>query len=155
MSAKLSVLKKSNATGSSNSEFDGMGRSGVSFAQIAPYGIISRAPSGSMVVSFPIDGNESDVIGFADALDKGSMPEPEEGEIVIGNYQSGCYMHFKNNGEIDVKGKINHLDGDFETKGNIKSDGEVDAKDLKSGGTNYNDHVHNETGSVTSKPTGG
>ena len=153
MSAKFGVLKTSNSTSASGSEFDGSGRTGVAMSQLAPYGIISRAPSGSIVVTFPMNGDESDVVGIADALDKGSMPEPAEGEIVIGNYQSGCFMHFKNDGEIDINGKINHT-GDYKQTGDTKSTGVVEAANLKTPTANFNDHVHkeNDAGTTTGKP---
>ncbi|WP_434779278.1 hypothetical protein [Neisseria sp. Ec49-e6-T10] len=146
MAAKYAQLTKSNATGQSDSECSGQGREGVAFAQIAPYGVISKAPSGSIVILLPVNDNESDVVGIADSLNKGSLPTPEEGEIVIGNYLSGCFIHFKNNGEIDIKGKVNQLEGDFETLG------KVTAQDLETPVVNFNDHVHPENGTITGTP---
>lgn len=65
-----------------------------------PYGTFGRAPDGSMVAVFSQNGNESNAIGMASDPNNRTLKGLKQGEYGIGNYTSGSYIFFPENGDM-------------------------------------------------------
>lgn len=77
---------------------------------IAPYGICSLPPIGMFgEVIFNNTGKKAYLVGVEDRDAKKVQIQP--GEILIYNKIGGNFIHLKNDGSIDIKGKIINLNG--------------------------------------------
>jgi phage gp45-like len=140
---KLAKLMSSKRTGLAGSTITGQGRDSIVTMQFAPYGLISRAPSGALCITIPLNGDDSNSIVLADLINKAGLPDIAEGEAMLANYLSKAYLHLKNDGSALLKGKAGnfiHLraDGKIEIKGEI-----ITPDDVISGGKSLQTHRHN------------
>lgn len=68
---------------------------------INPYGISSSPPIDSLVLMFNVMGQEENKAGIINAQPL-RFKNLKEGELVVGNYLTGSYVKFLQNGDIDV-----------------------------------------------------
>lgn len=64
----------------------------------SPYGIMHKPPADSMVILWSQQGQESNAIGIADDPKNRTLKNLAEGEIAVGNYLTGNYLKFDENG---------------------------------------------------------
>ena len=114
---------------------------------LTPYGMYSRAPDGSLVVVFPVNGGGDIKYGIAQKYDD-RFKDLEPGEVMFGNTQTGEFMKFTSAGGIDVNGNLN-------VTGDLDVSGEITASDAVFGGVRFSTHVHAITGGSSAPgPTG-
>lgn len=68
---------------------------------INPYGISSSPPIDSLVLMFNVMGQEENKAGIINAQPQ-RFKNLKEGEVVVGNYLTGSYVKFLQNGGIEV-----------------------------------------------------
>jgi hypothetical protein len=129
----IGKIDKGATTGEQTGEFSGDGRTGVVTTFFAQHGTAYHPKAGGLMVSMPIEGNDGNA--FAIAPEK-SPPALQEGESAFGNFASGAYMVFKNDGTIEVFGNIKHT-GNVEQAGTL-----TNAGGITSNGKNITDHTH-------------
>ena len=151
----IAIVETSEGTGVPKSTASGGGRDGLEFLQLGMYGVISRPPIESLAVLLPLNSDASNCVGITDDPDKGQMPSLEIGEVAIGNYASGSYIHFKNDGTVYIKGKIVH-DGDNEQTGDHVQAGShtVTGGDVVADGVSLKNHLHPYTDDGAAMITG-
>jgi phage gp45-like len=66
---------------------------------LKPYGLMSNPPSSSMVALWNQQGQESNGIGIADDPKNRILKDMAEGEVGLGNYITGDYIYFDENGD--------------------------------------------------------
>jgi len=120
-----------------------LGRPDQKAQLITPYGIMSNPPTDSMAVVLAQQGQESNLLAMADDPNNRTLRDLKTGEIAIGNYITGDYIFFDENGTLNIKVStdvIANIDGDAQitaTNVNIISD------TLKHNGVNIgDDHTH-------------
>lgn len=82
-----------------------------SAAVFSPYGLMHNPPANSMGPVWQINGEESKLMGIFDRSDQRTLKNLESGEVAIGNYATGDYVHFRNGrivkivatGNVDVE----------------------------------------------------
>ena len=122
-------------------------KEGISIAQVSylgsigiseilsPYGLNSRLPTGIQVAIFSVQGNENNrlSIGYSQT---DRFKNLEEGEVVVGNPQTGANIKFKSDGSIYIKSidpvtieapSVTIINGSININGNadIKVNGEA------------------------------
>ena len=65
-----------------------------------PYGVMSHPPNDSMVMLWNQQGHESNGIGIADDPTNRILKDLAEGEFAVGNYLTGDYVLFNENGDF-------------------------------------------------------
>lgn len=80
-----------------------MGTTGQRAILHTPYGLMHRPPANSVCMLFSQNGNESNPWAIADHPRLRPLKELAEGEVALGNYLTGDYVHFKADGSIDVR----------------------------------------------------
>lgn len=73
----------------------------------SPYGHMYNPPAGSIVMLFSQNGQESNAVGIADDVKNRTLKSLSEGEVATGNYLTGSYVYFKENGDILVNSENN------------------------------------------------
>jgi len=68
---------------------------------ISPYGLCSNPPEGSLVIMFNLQGQEESKAGIANLVEK-RFANLKPGEVVVGNYLTGSFVKFSENGDITV-----------------------------------------------------
>lgn len=84
-----------------------LGRNGQPVQLASLYGVVHNPPTGSQVVLFPQNGQESNSIGFPDHPELRPLKNLLPGEVAIVNYLTGSYVLFKENGDIEVVASSN------------------------------------------------
>lgn len=79
-----------------------LGRDGQPIQLASVYGIINSPPSGSQVLLFPQNGQESFCIGIADHPNIRPVRDLAAGEVAVVNYLTKSHVIFKQNGDIEV-----------------------------------------------------
>jgi hypothetical protein len=79
----------------------------------SPYGLCTNPPLGSSGVVFNMNAGDSHPVGMVDYAAK-RFKDLKSGEVVVGNYETGSYIKFLENGDIKLY-----------TAGNILLDGSV------------------------------
>lgn len=79
-----------------------LGREGQPIQLAGLYGVVSSPPSGSQVLLFPQNGQESACIGMADHPNLRPVRNLLAGEVAIVNYLTKSHIIFKENGDIEV-----------------------------------------------------
>lgn len=91
---------------------------------LVPYGTMLNPPVGSQMMVFAQGGLQSNAIAIASDPKNRTLKDLEPGEYAVGNYESGSYIVFRNNGDIEV-----NCEGDFIVNvgqvTTITSDGEI------------------------------
>ena len=72
-----------------------------------PYGVMHNPPAGSIAMLFAQNGLESNAIGIADDPKNRTLKNLSEGEVAVGNYVTGSYVYFKENGDVLVNSVAN------------------------------------------------
>lgn len=72
-----------------------------------PYGMMHNPPASSIAMLFAQEGLESNRIGIADDPKNRTLNGLEEGEVALGNYLTGSYVFFKENGDVLVNANGN------------------------------------------------
>lgn len=75
---------------------------------LTPYGDMYNPPVGSKVLLLTSQAQESNMFGIAHAPSDRLLKNLQPGERAIGNYETGDYIYFKNDGSIEIK--TNKLD---------------------------------------------
>lgn len=86
---------------------------------LSPYGLCSNPPLGSSGVAINVNGGGSYPTGIVDYPSQ-RFKDLEEGEVAIGNYNTGSYIKFDKDGNIRVytTGKV-YVDGSVVGKTDI------------------------------------
>jgi phage gp45-like len=71
---------------------------------IYPYGMIAKAPIGSIVLQYNVGANEANLAGIPYSQ-KCRFKGLKSGEVVFGNQVTGSYVKFLENGDIEIIGK--------------------------------------------------
>jgi phage gp45-like len=79
-----------------------LGRTGQPIQVASIYGLVSSAPSGSQVLLFPQNGQESACIGVADHPNIRPVRDLQSGEVAVVNYLTKSMVIFLENGDIEV-----------------------------------------------------
>ena len=79
-----------------------MGTTGQRAILHTPYGLMHRPPANSVCMLFSQNGNESNAWAIADHPRLRPLKNLAEGEVAIGNYVTGDYVHFKADNSIEV-----------------------------------------------------
>lgn len=74
-----------------------------SCAIFTPYGLMSNPPENSMGPVFQIDGEESKLMGMFDRTDNRPVKDLVSGEVVVGNYETGEYVRFKDGNIVEIQ----------------------------------------------------
>jgi len=124
-----------------------------------PYGIMSNPPKPSMGVLFSQQGQESNQIAMFDDPKNRPLKNLADGEVAIGNYITGDYAYFDENGDLFASVT---RDCTIAAARNITMTAvnvEVTSTTITHNGTNIgDDHVHpqaNDSGGNTEQDTGG
>lgn len=136
-----------------------------------PYGIMHNPPKNSLSTLFCVQGQESNMFSFSDDPKNRPLKNLKEGEFAIGNYKTGDYIYFDEEGNLkgivskdlifDFGGGINLTFGDVNiTAENINITANDVALTLNSFTINGKDvselHTHPILdGSSAPGPTGG
>lgn len=67
-----------------------------------PYGIMSSPPASSLTILWSQQGQESNGIGISDDPKNRILKNLKEGEIALGNYKTGSYILFDENGGCQI-----------------------------------------------------
>lgn len=116
---------------------------------LTPYGMYSRAPDGSLVVVFPVNGGGDIKYGIAQKYDdrfKDLLP----GEVMFGNTETGEFLKFSASDGLQIE-------GDLGIVGDLNVSGEITCADAVIGGVRFSAHFHlqpNDSNSDTEAPTG-
>jgi phage gp45-like len=103
------------------------------------YGIAFNPPDGSFGVGFSPNGDDSNIVVIADHPQK-RFTGLAKGELKVGNYLTGAFVHFKADGSILING-------------NVTVEGTVTATDFVTSVAVYNTHIHQgDSGGVTGVP---
>lgn len=138
----------------------------------SPYGIMHNPPVGSLGLLFSVNSQESHTMGIFDDPNNRTLKSLGTGEVAIGNYGTGDYVHFQNGQIIKVRATGNvemeidnsltvvagsnavltaptvTINGNLTVNGNINSTGTISAptiaasNSLTVGGLEMEDHVH-------------
>jgi len=137
-----------------------------------PYGLMHNPPDNSMALMWSQNGQESNPITIVDDPNNRILKNLAKGEVAVGNYLSGSYIHFKANGDIlinNVNGstsilvKTNEIVmtatqvtvvGDLRATGDIIDNHLVNTNNLGDMRGIYNIHEHdeNDSGGPTDEP---
>lgn len=103
-----------------------------------PYGLCGNPPTNSIAILFNIQGQEENRAGLFN-LPNQRFNGLKEGEVVVGNYLSGSYIKFTQNGDIEILSTSNNIiiTGNITVNGSITSSGNVIG-----GGISLDTHVH-------------
>lgn len=122
--------------------------------RMSPYGLCTNPPNGSLAVLMSVSGQESVKYALIDDM-VNRFKNLKEGEVALFNYMSGTYVHFKENGDMDVNVENN------ETV-NVKGDSTVNIEGSLSetiGGdrdsTTTGTETNLSTGNMINESTGG
>jgi len=110
----------------------------------SPYGLMHKPPADSMVLLWSQQGQESNGIGIADDPRNRTLKDLKEGEVALGNYRTGHYIYFDENGLCTVVAKDLKfvIDDSVIIQG---TDVEITSTTLTHNGTNIGDtHVHSQ-----------
>lgn len=99
---------------------------------IYPYGLCGNPPLGSLVLLFNVQGMEENRAGIANLPSK-RFNGLKEGEVAVGNYLTGSYVKFLEDGNIEIVAS----GGSINVTGNIVVNGDVIAN-----GVSLTTHVH-------------
>lgn len=69
----------------------------------SPYGLMHNPPVSSLGLLFSVNSLESHTIGIFDDPNNRTLKNLDNGEVAIGNYTTGDYVHFKNGQIIKVR----------------------------------------------------
>ncbi len=109
---------------------------------VVPYGTMLNPPEGAQMMVLAQGGLQSNAIGIASDPKNRTLKDLEPSEYAIGNYESGSYMVFRNNGDIEV-----NCEGDFILNaGGVATLSSVDTMRLETGGST---NIELEAGNVT------
>jgi len=112
-------------------------------ALMTPFGVASRPPLGSRVVTVAIGADRSQLVALAAAHAADAPPEIAEGELAI-HARGGAVVHLRLDGSVHVTGPVT-VTGPITATGDVSDmRGSLDL--LR---TAFNLHTHPETGSVT------
>ncbi len=75
---------------------------------VVPYGTMLNPPVGSQMMVLAQGGLQSNAIGIASDPKNRTLKDLEPGEYAVGNYESGSYLVFRNNGDMEL-----NCTGDF------------------------------------------
>ena len=116
-----------------------------------PYGFASNPPENAMGPIFQVDGEESKLIGMFDRTDQRPVKDLATGEVVVGNYETGEYVRFKDGNIIEIQ--TNRLNiGNAAKSAAIADELQTLYNTLKTEVEKFNDHNHTDPVSGT---TGG
>ena len=104
--------------------------------QLGMYGISFRPPDNSLGVALKANGYDGEVFVIADRPDinfKGLEP----GELKIGNYLTGDFVYFKNDGTIVIDASSSAI-----INANVTVNGTVTATNFITTVADFNTHVH-------------
>lgn len=138
-----------------------------------PYGLMHNPPDGSMAMIFSQNAQESNPITIVDDPNNRTLKNLAKGEVAVGNYLSGSYIHFLANGDIlinNVSGNSSILVKTNEvvitaTMVTVTGDLRVSGDAIDNFGTNSNNladmrsifnahqHVENDSGGPTDPPS--
>jgi phage gp45-like len=68
----------------------------------SPYGLMHSPPADSMVLMWSQQGRESNGIGIADDPKNRTLKDLAEGEVALGNYLTGSYILFDQQGGCQI-----------------------------------------------------
>lgn len=68
----------------------------------SPYGLMHNPPSDSLALVWSQQGQESNGIGIADDPKNRTLKDLKSGEVAIGNYLTGAYIYFDENGKCTI-----------------------------------------------------
>jgi phage gp45-like len=71
-----------------------------------PYGLMSSPPVNSIVGLWSQQAQESNGIGIADDPKNRPIKDMAEGEVALGNYVTGDYLYFDEDGVLDIKSTV-------------------------------------------------
>lgn len=134
-----------------------MGKSGQKILGFSPYGLMHNPPVSSMVLLWSQNAQESNGIGMADDPKNRTLKNLKSGEVALGNYETGHYIYFDENGlctvvakdlkfQIDDSVTVIGTDLEFQIDNSVTvigTDVEITSSTLTHNGTNIGDtHVH-------------
>lgn len=116
-------------------------------AVFTPYGLMSNPPENSMGPIFQIAGEESKLVGMFDRTDNRPVKDLVAGEVVVGNYETGEYVRFKDGNIVEIQTALLNI-GNAAKSAAIADELQTLYNSLKSA---YDSHNHN--GSVSPETT--
>jgi phage gp45-like len=135
---------------------------------LEPYGFHYYPPIGSEVLLLRCLNDEAFIYAIAYAAQNVALPTLQEGEVAVGDFVKGDYLHFKNNSEVVLKAAtkfrvespvielvsntVQIIGGELEVDLDITDRAATTPKTVQGIRTTYNIHTHNETGTVTLNP---
>lgn len=102
---------------------------------IYPYGLCGNPPAGSLVLLFNVQGQEENKAGIAN-LPNQRFKNLKPGEVVLGNYLTGSYIKFLENGDIEMFAKSGKI--------NIVNTNVISNQDVIASGISLTTHVHQD-----------
>lgn len=98
---------------------------------IYPYGLCGNPPKNSIVLLFNVQAQEENRAGICNLPNK-RFKDLKEGEVVVGNYLTGSYVKFLENGDVKLLSKNKYTiiveesaDIEVENNANIKVKGKT------------------------------
>lgn len=79
--------------------YQGASRTGTLWT---PYGLCHNPPVGSVALVWAQNGQDSNLIGIADAPATRTLRSLKSGEVGLANYLTGSYALFKENGDLEI-----------------------------------------------------
>jgi len=84
----------------------------------SPYGLMHHPPNGSLVTLWGQGAMESNKIGMADDPKNRTLKNLSQGEVALGNYQTGNYIFFDKDGNCTIKAdNVNVISGSLTHNG--------------------------------------
>ena len=158
----IAKVDESKQSGDQNTLVSGDGKLGVAAQCLAQIGTAYRPKKGALAVSLSVGGNSGNSAIIP--LETSKKVVLAEGESAFGNFESGCYMIFRNDGSIQSFGDWKHkgnvsINGNLTVTGNTTVTGQTQSATLSTntatiGGIGFSTHKHsNPEGGNTGVPT--
>lgn len=146
----IAKVDESKQSGDQNTLVSGDGKVGVAAQCLAQIGTAYRPKKGAIALSLAVSCNSGNSAIIP--LETSKKVVLAEGESAFGNFESGCYMIFRNDGSIQSFGNWQHkgnmaINGNLTVTGNTTVSGQTQSATLSTsdatiGGIQFATHRH-------------